>query len=954
MVKGENSNIWLVILAAIALIIVFNKVVNGDEFVSMKETLYDKNGNEINQKPLFALINEKEAEFISFNLFVKNKGNVSFENLSIISSNQSLGNSFNNNQEFFISQLNPSETKSFSTVSGCLNNSDCDLKEECIQNKCLIPLIQYIPLIQPVNFSLVIEGFYRDSFGNRTNITSGFISTYHYISNQTNQTINQTNQTIPPQVNQTISDNYLVNSNIILESKLYSIADSQNNGILIINSDNIVLDCNGATFNGGGFVGGNWHSNNFKGYAIYNNGHSNIEIKNCNIHGYYYAIYSKNGNNIKITNSNLSGNFVDLDQPSWSSKTIGVMTNPQINSYGVNRGGGIYLENSQNSLIDNVTGNNQNIGVDFYNVDNSEVKNSDVSNVMTWGIHLRDSDSNTINNNQAHHIARNGLGVLNIQGNNKCNFNLDPNNVYLLSDNNYPCGGDTSGMMIINSNFNTITNNNFQWNDVGLFLSGNDASGTLRSNDNIINNNDGSHALANSFEVTFGDRNTLTNNIGSYSRYGIWAGYGRYYLINGNQLNHNYNAGIEIENGEANQIIGNTIDGSFGGTIPVANYCTFNGKCYRALFLRYQWSQDLENDYPGRFNKNNIIRNNIFKNTYGGVLLDDVSDSIIENNNFINNDIGLEFVNLVAGEPAYQSREAGTINNIVQNNNIMDNNLWNFWNHQPQSVVLENNYWGSTNIATINSKITKDGGVDIEPFSGQTSPVGLCPPILENGDPSTKINLVVVGDAFTDINSLKDYYAPICAGTINPPSPQAPGILKYSPFMENLNKFNVYYLNELNNYNFEFTCNYLSNIKNDVLSKCPFADKIIVIVNNDYTGGFSCGQASDSFVVGKIRVNGGGGVCAHEFGHSFGNLCDEYNQGTVSGGKIPTCPNCDSSSTCSKWSSITTGCYNVCGYTNWFKPAQYSVMGDWRVNTAESHGPVSTPYLQNIINQLTI
>jgi parallel beta-helix repeat protein len=59
-------------------------------------------------------------------------------------------------------------------------------------------------------------------------------------------------------------------------------------------------------------------------------------------------------------------------------------------------------------------------------------------------------------------------------------------------------------------------------------------------------------------------------------------------------------------------------------------------------------------------------------------------------------------------------------------------------------------------------------------------------------------------------------------------------------------------------------------------------------------------------------------VTVHEFGHSFGNLHDEYNSSTPSPvGVTPDGPNCDSTIGCPKWGSPT--CIAGCTYNNWYR-----------------------------------
>ena len=65
-----------------------------------------------------------------------------------------------------------------------------------------------------------------------------------------------------------------------------------NNANIIINSSDVVLDCDGATLNGNG-----------SGYGIYLENKSNVTIRNCNVINYEYGIYLDSSSNNSIINN---------------------------------------------------------------------------------------------------------------------------------------------------------------------------------------------------------------------------------------------------------------------------------------------------------------------------------------------------------------------------------------------------------------------------------------------------------------------------------------------------------------------------------------------------------------------------------------------------------------------------------------------------------------------------
>jgi len=86
----------------------------------------------------------------------------------------------------------------------------------------------------------------------------------------------------------------VIKENTILCKGQYHLNDTGQLGTLIINNNDIVIDCDNASLIG-----------NRKGIGIYNDKYKNIKIINCNINSYSIGIYTKN-----TVNNNISDNFV--------------------------------------------------------------------------------------------------------------------------------------------------------------------------------------------------------------------------------------------------------------------------------------------------------------------------------------------------------------------------------------------------------------------------------------------------------------------------------------------------------------------------------------------------------------------------------------------------------------------------------------------------------------------
>ncbi|MCI5147327.1 MAG: hypothetical protein D3923_17805, partial [Candidatus Electrothrix sp. AR3] len=101
-------------------------------------------------------------------------------------------------------------------------------------------------------------------------------------------------------------------------------------------------------------------------------------------------------------------------------------------------------------------------------------------------------------------------------------------------------------------------------------------------------------------------------------------------------------------------------------------------------------------------------------------------------------------------------------------------------------------------------------------------------------------------------------------------------------------------------------------------------DEIIIIHSTStYSGGGmrDLGAYQDDSASTYCQVYNGTStvsMVSHEFGHSFGNLCDEYSYGSE-GYAYYDCANCRAS--CSDWSDISTGCQLGCdARSDYYRP----------------------------------
>lgn len=143
---------------------------NEDGSVTLTATFYDILG----EGTLQALIDGKNTKsFVSFELVVKNTGDVLLTNVQPTFSNVNMLDAFDNVDS--LSNLGiGSSVLLGSTAQSCGSNSNCDSNEECVVNLCLIALDRYASgsVQNNVDFTIKISGDFIDAFGNIQEVVS--------------------------------------------------------------------------------------------------------------------------------------------------------------------------------------------------------------------------------------------------------------------------------------------------------------------------------------------------------------------------------------------------------------------------------------------------------------------------------------------------------------------------------------------------------------------------------------------------------------------------------------------------------------------------------------------------------------------------------------------------------------------------------------------------------------
>ena len=194
-----------------------------------------------------------------------------------------------------------------------------------------------------------------------------------------------------------------------------------------------------------------------------------------------------------------------------------------------------------------------------------------------------------------------------------------------------------------------------------------------------------------------------------------------------------------------------------------------------------------------------------------------------------------------------------------------------------------------------------------------------CVTIQNNGDPSQKLDLIFVGHNYPPAERQR---------FINEVMETKDFMLSLNPFNNFAERINAHYVDQQNlNLGCYSGCGGIPQLiccsEAQVWAagrQCPQwtwgTDKIVVLANGLPYGGSSALGANQLVASNALHMKE---VAAHEFGHAFGVLGDEYDYGR-SGSYGTDVPNCDYAQPCNKWSGVPgTSCVPVCGYNNLFR-----------------------------------
>jgi parallel beta-helix repeat protein len=307
-------------------------------------------------------------------------------------------------------------------------------------------------------------------------------------------------------------------------------------------------------------------------------------------------------------------------------------------------GGAIFLQEVSDANIHDNDLQHQMNGILSYQCKRSNVTNNNASYCSGFGFHLFETCDSIFTNNYADYCCR-----------------------YYRSDDSSHLGADATGFLIVHGSCNNIFKKNYaRLGGDGFFLAGLTPDGIdVGCNHNLFEENDASYSPNNAFEGVFSKGNTYRRNKANDSNYGFWLGFSSDCTLTDNQIYHNRQAGIAVENGVHFEVSGNDIQNNNHGILIWTRFYEFlkavpnmnvtssdwliqrnkliqNKKAIRIAANQNHGIRPLEKEKAAILPNHHVIQNNEIRGNNIGIELEQVKDIQIKQNimdNLIANEV---------------------------------------------------------------------------------------------------------------------------------------------------------------------------------------------------------------------------------------------------------------------------------------------------------------------------
>jgi len=313
-----------------------------------------------------------------------------------------------------------------------------------------------------------------------------------------------------------------IQSDTKLEPKVYLLPQG-----ITIDSDNVVLDGQGATILGVDKTGA----------GVRAVGRKNIVIKNLRVMNFYHGISIQRCRGVEIANCTVA-----LTAEIPSNTLFLDIWKPAKDAYGA----AIFLEDVAEAQVHGNDLQHQMNGILSYHCKSLTAENNLANYCSGFGFHLYDTSDSSFTGNYADYCCR-----------------------YYLSDRGSHMGADAAGFLIVFKSCNNLFRNNYaRLGGDGFFLAGLTPDGVdVGCNHNLFEENDASYSPNNAFEGVFSKGNIYQGNKANHSNYGFWLGFSSDCTLRENQIHSNRQAGVAVENGIHFEVLDNDIRNNAHGIL---------------------------------------------------------------------------------------------------------------------------------------------------------------------------------------------------------------------------------------------------------------------------------------------------------------------------------------------------------------------------------------------------
>lgn len=297
---------------------------------------------------------------------------------------------------------------------------------------------------------------------------------------------------------------------------------------LTIAADGITLEGHGATLIGAGR----------RGTGITLDGRAGVTIRNVRLRDYEHGICARKCRKLRLERNQIASTgevaantvFLDIWRPAHEAY-----------------GGAILLDHVDDSEVVENDIQHQMCGLLTYYCNRLTVRGNLANYNSGYGLHLFGTSDSVFEQNWADYCCR-----------------YEPRGPRIGH-----MGADATGFLIVQGSCRNVFRGNYaRLGGDGFFLAGMAPSGVYAPcNDNLFEENDGSHSPNIAFEATFSSGNIFRNNKADRCNYGFWHGFSAEHIIENNSMVMNRQAGIAVENGVGFQVRGNQFQRNGAGIL---------------------------------------------------------------------------------------------------------------------------------------------------------------------------------------------------------------------------------------------------------------------------------------------------------------------------------------------------------------------------------------------------